>query len=61
MAKKHAKTGEIIKLGLSYRFTIKEICEKTGCSNRTVSRILKENGWSDELKKICIRASLRVV
>jgi hypothetical protein len=55
MVKDHEKTNELIELGLQYKFSIAELSKKFGLSNRTISKILKENGWSPNFNSSLIR------
>ena len=49
------KISNLIKLGLQYEFSIAELSKKFGLTNRTISKVLKENGWSPNLSSSLVR------
>lgn len=55
MAEYDEKISNLIKLGLQYEFSIAELSKKFGLTNRTISKVLKENGWSPNLSSSLVR------
>lgn len=48
---------KIIEIGLTYRFSLKELCTQFKLSNRTIASILKNAGWCPKISSSLIRLS----